>query len=694
NIPTGANAVMPSAIASSGPNITAASAGAVDASGSGSCLVPITFSIGDWAVNSPPGWFAGFVFYYRVHGTTLPHQDGIKGVTGAVSGITATLHIPAALTVDIGIAYEGAQSVQSAIAWSAYLASITTPAILPPGTIAGTNEANLVPDGQLAHVLSGSNEAYWYEYLIDGVSFLALANGDSTSYGLFAWHSGANGSGRYANSQPFNLVGGTTYTMSSYIDLINATGTGGVRVIGPVSGTVNNTNPPNAASSIASILKAGGSSGHFSYTFTPSTSGKYVFQASNSGISVGGSPIYMGQFQVEQGSSFTGFKPNTPAQTQGADTGTTAHTAASQPVQQTLTQNSGAEGSFLASATVARRHVAGNTTFNFLFNPTAAINTQGWATADYTGHGGFSRDSQWGGRFIITVANASLSGVNVDWYQTVTVVPSTTYTVSGNYYCNSLPSGGSVYVDVWDGTTVLAASVALTSATGVLTPFSFSFTTTTQTTIELRLLIYTGSTSPGVACSAAFSAMKLEYGTVSTPHSDDTTTSLVTTTHQPTADPTDGSYLQPSVITRRVVAGNTGSNLVYNPTGRLGTKGWFTYNGPGTAAFTYDSFLGGRLSVSIPAGSYGSTAYAWYYQTIPVFSSTPYTLSGKAELDGGPASGGSSIIDCYDNLGTYYYSMAVTTPGSGQVPSSVSFTTASGATTITIRLRVTVPTST
>ena len=277
NLPTTGNAAMNPTIATNGPNITAGVVGTITASGSGSCLVPITFSIGDWALNAQPGWFSGFVFYYRVHGTTTFHQDALLGVTGAVSGITMSLHIPAASIVDIGIAYEGAQSVQSAIAWSSYFASITTPGISPPASIAGTGQANLVPDGQLAHVLSAGNEAYWHSYLIDGVSHYVVPTGDSTTYGLFVWTNGTNGHTCYDNSQPFNLVAGTTYTMSAYLDLLNSTGTGGVRVIGPVSGTISNTNPANAATAVASILKSA-VSGHYSTTFTPTTSGVYVFQ--------------------------------------------------------------------------------------------------------------------------------------------------------------------------------------------------------------------------------------------------------------------------------------------------------------------------------------------------------------------------------------------------------------------------------
>jgi hypothetical protein len=571
NLPTTGNATMPSGIATSGPNITAASHGTLVAQGSGSCGVPITFSIGDWAANAQPGWFAGFVFYWRIHGSTTAHQQGVLGASGAVSGIAMSILVPAAVTIDIGIAYQGAQSVQSAINWTAYLASIATPLISPPGVVAGTGQANLVPDGQLAHVLSSANEAYWKAYLIDGASFLALANGDSTTYGLFSWTSGSNGSGRYANSQAFNLVAGTAYTMSAYIDLINATGSGGVRVIGPVSGDVTNTNPANAATAVASIIKNGGGSGTggtyttawpngvYSTTFTPTTSGIYVFQASNSGITVGGSPIFMGQFQVEMGSTFTGFKPNTPVQTQGTDAGTTAHPAASQPVQATVTATAGAEGSFLASAAVARRHIAGNTTFNFLFNPTAAQNTSGWTTSDSTGHGVFSRDNYWGGRFIMTVPSGSLSGYNSLYYQTVTVVPSTTYTCSGNYYCNSIPSGGYVWVDAFT-TVTLGTAPNLTTASNTLVPFSFTFTTGASTTsIQIRLVLYTGGTSPTVSTSCAFSSLKLEYGPVSTPHSDDTSTGLVTTTHQQTAG-ADGSNLVPGIIAGRHLYGGNATD--------------------------------------------------------------------------------------------------------------------------------------
>ena len=507
-----------------------------------------------------------------------------------------------------------------------------------------------------------------------------------------------------------------------------------------MSGTVNNTNPANAASAVASLIETGGFSGFANVAVTITTTGTYVVQASNSGISIGGSPIFMGAFQIETGSAFTGFRPNTPAQTQGNDAGTTSHSAASSQVQATVTSTSGAEGSFLTSAAVARRHIAGNTTFNFLFNPTAALNTQGWATSDGTAHASFGRDTTWGGRFVIVVPSGSLAGVNALYYQTVTTLVSTTYAVSGNVYLNAVPSGGCAYVDAFDGSTTLGESVPLTIASNALVPFSFTFTTSaSDTSIEIRLIVYTGGTSPSSATSAAFSALKCEYGTVSTPHSDDTTTSVVTATHAPTPGTTDGSYLlpnqisarhmlgapatdqgavldssglvlptrhsvavqatvaptaasdgsylQPNVVTRRHAAGTTGPNLVYNPTGRLSTKGWTAYNGTGTASFASSNFLGGRFLVSVPvATSYSPNNFAWFSQSVPVYAGYTYTLSGLVEYDG--TAGSSVTLDCGDNLSNYYYCAAVTTPGSGQVPSSVTFTTPAGVTEVTIRLRV------
>ena len=173
NIPTGANAVMPTAIAADGPDVTAASVGSIIANGSGAVGVPITFSVGDWAVNNAPGWFAGFALYWRQHGTTGVHAAGDLGSTGQVSGIVASVLVPSAVSVDIGIAYRGAQSTLSAITWSAYLSNIGTPLISPPASVAGTSSLNLVPDGQLAHISTppGYDAAYWYSHLIDNLSF-------------------------------------------------------------------------------------------------------------------------------------------------------------------------------------------------------------------------------------------------------------------------------------------------------------------------------------------------------------------------------------------------------------------------------------------------------------------------------------------------------------------------------------------
>jgi hypothetical protein len=374
----------------------------------------------------------------------------------------------------------------------------------------------------------------------------------------------------------------------------------------------------------------------------------------------------MAQPQIELGTTFSGYKPGvavlpsgtithtaSSAETQsvisttstpgagslnvapsGGTTGNLPYTNHASQVTTTITSTAGSEGSFLESAAVARRHIAGNTTFNFIWNPTAAINTSGWSTSDSTGHATFSRDNYWGGRFIITVPSGTLSGYDSLYYQYVTVLPSTTYTFSGNFYCNSLPSGGAIYADIF--TTTSLAQATLTTASGVLTPFTMTFTTPSGITqVEVRIRTYTGGTSPSTSTSSAFSSLKLEFGSVSTPHSDETTGSVVTATHTQTPG-SEGSYLASGQIATRHLYGNSldslsgtiqAKNLVVNGNNTFGSGtnsptsfGW-------TQAFgSYSSFISAGNYLSNTCFELSGTNNCGIFQDVPVVPGATYTF--------------------------------------------------------------------
>jgi len=335
--------VMPPGFQANGPTITAASFGVAVAIGGASVNQPFTFSIGDWLINAQPTWFAGFQFYGRIHLDNNAVAAGSIPASGQVTNITAAESFGPGATYDVGIAFIGGTGDQSVIVWDARLANLTPALLQGPIAVAGANNGNYIPDAQLAHRTAAGIEPYWPSYLIDGNAFSCTVGNNSQPFNLFSWKNGANGTVRYANSQGFTLPVGIV-TLTAYIDLINASsGSGGVRLVGPMVNPVSNTNPsanpPQTGVGndqvVASILiNTPVAVGIIrSTTFNISAAGVYCLQASNKGIVVGGSPIFMGMFQVESGPTFSGFKPSTPVQTQGANTGLNSYLASASQFQ-------------------------------------------------------------------------------------------------------------------------------------------------------------------------------------------------------------------------------------------------------------------------------------------------------------------------------------------------------------------------
>ncbi len=126
NLPAGANASIPSSILANGPSVTSSSYGAQVNQGTGAPGQPIVFSVNDFPAGSPPGWFAGYLFWWRVHGdtTTAPHPAGTLGVTTSVTNIPFSVLLGAGGTYDIGISYEGADSTVSKIVWPSGISNI------------------------------------------------------------------------------------------------------------------------------------------------------------------------------------------------------------------------------------------------------------------------------------------------------------------------------------------------------------------------------------------------------------------------------------------------------------------------------------------------------------------------------------------------------------------------------------------
>jgi hypothetical protein len=355
-------AAMPNAILSAGPTISSITQYAASVAGT-VATANTSVTVSDFTSGNVPQWMAGLQVNYRVAFTHSNQTAGAIYSFGISNSLVTSINFGAAQSVDLGFNYVDQTGASSTIVWPSQSFGVSAAALNPVTTVLGTGTGNLVPDGQLAHILTSANEAYWFEYGIDGLSYKVVQGNQYQPFGLFSWTSGANSSSRYANSQPFQLVGGTTYTMSCYLDLINASGSGGARIIGPISGTISNTNPGNAASSVASCIQSGGYSGNPSTVFTPSSTGQYVFQFSNSGITVGGSPIFMACAMVQPGSNFTGFLPSTPVQTDTttANAGTTAYSSAPVPVQSTIVSTPGSDGSYLGTGLIYNRHITGAT---------------------------------------------------------------------------------------------------------------------------------------------------------------------------------------------------------------------------------------------------------------------------------------------------------------------------------------------
>ena len=327
-IGNGMLASMPVAIKNAGPNLTIVGSPSLTNTGGGTDEANITYTLNDSL--STAQWFNGVFAYLRVTGsgqagTPFGPYDNVSPAQ-QTNNIAQISGMAAGKTYDIGFAYCDLSGAFSTIVYPSATANIVIAAINPPTAIQGSGSGNYVLDAQLAHFYSN-----WFAYLYDNSNFKVSTGNQYQPYNLFSWTSGSNSTGRYANSQPFTLTAGQTYTASAYINLINALGSGGVRIIGPVSGTITNINPGNTASPVvASLIQSAGISGTKSQSFVPTTTGTYVLQVSNSGISIGGStPIYMAQFQVESGPTFTGFKQSSSIQADG----TLAHTALSTAVQ-------------------------------------------------------------------------------------------------------------------------------------------------------------------------------------------------------------------------------------------------------------------------------------------------------------------------------------------------------------------------
>ncbi|MBD5605283.1 MAG: hypothetical protein IAI48_09360 [Candidatus Eremiobacteraeota bacterium] len=243
-------------------------------------------------------------------------------------------------------------------------------------------------------------------------------------------------------------------------------------------------------------------------------------------------------------------------------TGSVLHARSSAQTQATIAATAGSDGSYLEPQTVARRHIAGNTTPNLLFNPTAAQDTTGWSMFDASGgHATFSSDQQWGGRFIIVIANTTLSSsYDAVYQQLVGLIANTTYTVSGNVFLNAASSTGFASVDCLAGSSILGIATLNRASSTNLVPFSFTFNSGTHTSAYIRLHTGAGAANPGSATSSAYSGLKLEFGSVSTAFADDVSSSLVTQTHQPVANVVDGSNLASGVISARHFVGGNASD--------------------------------------------------------------------------------------------------------------------------------------
>ncbi|GAC1307208.1 MAG: hypothetical protein NVSMB19_19830 [Vulcanimicrobiaceae bacterium] len=156
----------------------------------------------------------------------------------------------------------------------------------------------------------------------------------------------------------------------------------------------------------------------------------------------------------------------------------------------------------------------------------------------------------------------------------------------------------------------------------------------------------------------------------------------------------DGSAVRSKVLGRRhAVDGSLGGNYVFNPTGRLGLQGWAKFDNTGVGSVSFDSVKGGRFYVTIPAGTNsGTDTLISQYVTVPSTGGA-MTFSGLFEASS-IASGQAVIVDAISGSSTLGSTQLNTSNNiAGPNPFSLSFTPASGQTSIQLRLRAYSPQS-
>ncbi len=199
-----------------------------------------------------------------------------------------------------------------------------------------------------------------------------------------------------------------------------------------------------------------------------------------------------------------------------------------------------------------------NSSENIIFNPTAALGTDGWATYVVPGTTAtFGYDSYKGGRFIINVSGGSSNSGAVFQQSLATIPPAGEQrVVAGLFHTGNLPNAGSalsgtVLVDIEDPTTqtILGSSPTLSTLLAGPIPFSFPYVATGHALL-LRLRCANGSNVSG-----CFYRLSDTAGTLPPfSYKDSTSAALTTKTHTATADARN-SYLASDTVNQNQIDG-------------------------------------------------------------------------------------------------------------------------------------------
>lgn len=564
---------------------------------------------------------------------------------------------------DFGITYESTSGGESLLQPMIENFETTVIQILP-GQIVGADAPNLVKDSNVDYLVGG-NPTYFSCLIFDNNSFGVGTGGVKDAGGIenYFYFRPAYGAklGHADTVSPINVVPGSAYVVSCYIDAttVSAGGAPQIQVISAdktaVYGAAAQT--PGVNGRVSTVV-----------TIQPGVTQIYVRMTNNSCV-VKSSILVFGVPMFQAGSVMGGYKPGSIV-----DQGTIAHEAQSAQTQATILLSPGPEGSYLGQNTVARRQIIEGGK-NQVFNPTAAEGTAGWTTYTMAGlaAAAFGFDAFMGGRFVISTTGVT----NALYEQQLPLTANSKYALSGLIETNGFSTSANyAFIDIVDtsGTSIINSASVTGAASGRVPVSSVTFATPSNGIVVVRLRVFT-NTAPSSTIYAYFYDIQVEGGSVSTSFADDTSGALVTKTHNPSGYVYAGSTqytggttvdsLKPAQAGADVTGSNTSANTAlvtgatytgggnvdaYRPaepganvTGNHVARDVVTVNGQTAASFTSAVATGGNLigigSTAFTTGSFGASGN----------TSGTSTLSGSGYLSVPSVSGALWYVEAVFN---------------------------------------------